>query len=302
MRKLLPAILLALGLGGSVPATAQEFNCRVSVIAPQIQSYPKRVFESLETAIMQLMNSRRWTNMNYAPAERIDCNMLLTINEMSSISQFKGTLQVIYSRPVYGTDYLSPVLDILDNQVEFSFLENTQIEFTPDRFLNNLSSVVGFYAYFILGVDADTYQSNGGTDFYQMAQLVVNNAQNASESGWKAFEEQKNRYWLLDNQLQAVFRPLREFLYVYHRDGFDQMTQDATTARATIAGALDKLKPVQQVKPSSINLQVMFNAKYDELVKLFQPSPMQEKSKVFNTLQLIDPGHIQKYQAMLKSS
>ncbi|HEY0975976.1 MAG TPA: DUF4835 family protein [Flavobacteriales bacterium] len=301
MRKFLPSLAITAASLVAAPVQAQEFNCRVSVIAPQIQSYPKRVFQSLETAMTQLMNTRRWTNMNYAPAERIDCNMLLTVNEMASINQFKGTLQVIYSRPVYGTDYLSPVLDILDNQVEFTFYENTQIEFTPERYINNLSSIVGFYAYFILGVDADTYMLNGGTDFYELAQLVVNNAQNANEAGWKAFEEQKNRYWLLDNQQQAVFRPLREFLYNYHRNGFDAMSTDLTTARATIAAALDKLKPVQQVKPSSINLQVMFNAKWDELVKLFQPSDMQEKSKVFNTLQLIDPGHIQKYQGMLKS-
>jgi hypothetical protein len=280
----------------------QEFNCKVSVIAPQIQSTPKRIWQSLETAITQLMNTRRWTNFNYAPAERIDCNFLITVNEQPAPDRFKGTMQVIYSRPVYGSDYLSPVLDILDNQVEFQFLENTQIEFAPERFISNLSSVVAFYAYFMLGVDADTYTLNGGSDFYEMAQLVVNNAQNAGEPGWKAFEEQKNRYWLLDNQQQAVFRPLREFLYNYHRKGFDVMSTDVAGGRAAIAAALEKLRPVHQVKPSSINLQVVFNAKYDELVNLYKQSEMQEKSKVFNTLQLIDPGHIQKYQGMLKTS
>lgn len=296
LRIILPALALCCTLVGS----AQEFNCSVSVIHPQIQSYPKRIFESLESAITQLMNTRRWTNQNYAPAERIDCNMLLTVNEMSSISQFKGTLQVIYSRPVYGTDYLSPVLDIVDNQIEFSFMENTQIEFAPERFMNNLSSIVGFYAYYVLGVDADTFSPSGGAPFYEMAQRVVTNAQNASESGWKAFEDQRNRYWLLENQQQAAFRPLREFLYEYHRNGLDAMAIDVPAGRTVIAAALEKLRPVHQVKPSSYNLQVLFNAKYDELVKLYQPAPMQEKSKVYNTLQLIDPGHIQKYQAMLK--
>lgn len=302
MRKLLSALALAAATAFAAPVQAQEFNCKVSVIAPQIQSYPKRVFQSLESAITQMMNTRRWTNLNFAPAERIDCNFLITINEMPSISQFKGTMQVIYSRPVYGTDYLSPVLDILDNQVEFSFMENTQIEFAPERFINNLSSIVGYYAYFMLGVDADTYTLNGGSEFYEMAQLVVNNAQNASESGWKAFEEQKNRYWLLDNQQQAVFRPFREFLYDYHRKGFDEMSNDLAVGRAAVAASLERLRTVHQAKPSSINLQVVFNAKYDELVELFRQSAMQEKSKVFNTLQLVDPGHIQKYQGMLKQS
>lgn len=300
MRRTIPFLAALLVAGG---LQAQEFNCKVSVIAPQIQSTPKRIWQSMENAITQLMNTRRWSNFNYAPAERIDCNFLLTINEQSAADHFKGTLQVIYSRPVYGTDYLSPVVDILDNNVEFSFLENTQIEFVPERFTNNLASVVGFYAYFILGVDADTFSPMGGSDFYDLAQTVVNNAQNASEAGWKAFEDQKNRYWLIDNQQQAVFRPLREFLYTYHRQGFDVMSTDPTNGRKAIAGAIEKLKTVHQAKPSSYNLQVMFNAKYSELIDLFKSSnDVQERAKVYNTLQIIDPGHINQYQNMMKGS
>jgi hypothetical protein len=256
----------------------------------------------MENAITQLMNTRRWTNFNYAPAERIDCNMLLTINQQDNASHFKGTLQVIYSRPVYGTDYLSPVLDILDNNIEFDFLENTQIDFAPERFTSNLSSVIAFYAYYVLGVDADTFTSMGGTDFYELAQQVVNNAQNAAEAGWKAFEEQKNRYWLIDNQQQAVFRPLRELLYSYHRDGFDKMSTDPVNGRKAIVTAIEKLKSVHQAKPSSYNLQVMFNAKYSELIDLFKGAEPQERGKVYNTLQIIDPGHINQYQNMVRGS
>lgn len=301
MRRTLLTLTSVLGLLAA--AQAQEFNCKVSVIAPQIQSTPKRVWQSMENAISQLMNTRRWTNFNYSPAERIDCNLLLTVNEQASADRFKGTLQVIYSRPIYGTDYLSPVVDILDNNVEFQFLENTQIEFAPERFTTNLSSVVAFYAYFILGVDADTFSSMGGSDFYELAQTVVNNAQNASEAGWKAFEPQKNRYWLIDNQQQAVFRPLREFLYTYHRQGFDIMSTDPANARKAIAAAIEKLKTVHQAKPSSYNLQVVFNAKYSELIELFKGSgDVQERAKVYNTLQIIDPGHINQYQNMMKGS
>lgn len=300
MRRIILSLASAVTL---LTVQAQEFNCKVSVIAPQIQSTPKRVWQSMENAITQLMNTRRWTNFNYSPPERIDCNFLLTVNEQSSADRFKGTLQVIYSRPVYGTDYLSPVVDILDNNLEFSFLENTQIEFAPERFTTNLSSVVAFYAYFILGVDADTFSPMGGSDFYDLAQTVVNNAQNAGEAGWKAFEPQKNRYWLIDNQQQAVFRPLREFLYTYHRLGFDIMNTDPTNGRKAIAMAIEKLKTVHQAKPSSYNLQVMFNAKYSEVIELFKgSSDVQERAKVYNTLQIIDPGHINQYQNMIKGS
>lgn len=286
----------------TVAARAQEFNCKVSVIAPQIANQDPRIYKSLESAIMQLMNTRRWTNYNYAPAERIDCNFLITVTSQPSIDRFNGTMQVVYSRPVYGTDYLSPVFEIVDNDISFQFLENTQIEFAPERYINNLSSLLGFYAYFMLGVDADTFKNLGGTEFYELAQQVVSNAQNSADPGWKAFEGQVNRYWLIDNQLQAVFRPLREFLYTYHRGAFDQMGTDPANARKAIAASLEKLRTVHQAKPSSYNMQVFFNAKHQELVNLFKPADPQEKSKVLNTLSLIDPGHIQQYQKMVSGS
>jgi hypothetical protein len=299
MRTLI-TLLAAIAL--SCVSIAQEFNCKVSVIAPQIANQDPRIYKSLESAIMQLMNTRRWTNYNYGPAERIECNFLITVTSQPSIDRFNGTMQVVYSRPVYGTDYLSPVFEIVDNDISFQFLENTQIEFAPERFINNLSSLLGFYAYFMLGVDADTFKNIGGSEFYELAQQVVSNAQNSSDPGWKAFEGQVNRYWLIDNQLQAVFRPLREFLYAYHRSAFDQMGTDPANARKTIAAALEKLRTVHQAKPSSYNMQVFFNAKHQELVNLFKPADPQEKSKVLNTLSLIDPGHIQQYQKMVSGS
>ena len=299
MRKYL--FLIALFL--AVPrAGAQEFNCQVSVIAPQIQSTPKRIWQSMETAIRELMNSRRWTNRNYTQAERIDVNLLITINEQQGLDRFKGSLQLIYARPVFNTDYNSPVIDLKDEDLEFSFLENTQIDFSPDRFSNNLAHVLGFYAYFILGVDADTYSSMGGSEFYAVAQTIVNNAQNASEAGWKAFENTKNRYWLIDNQQQAVFRPLRECLYTYHREGFDLLSGNMAEGRSNIATAIEKLRTVHQAKPSSYNMQVFFQAKVDELVELFKPVPAQEKTKLFTTLQIIDPGRISQYQNMMKGA
>ena len=297
-------LLLPLPLLLVLPLTspAQEFNCSVSVIAPQIQSTPKRIWQSMETAIRELMNTRRWTNRNFTQQERIEVNMLLTINEQEGLDRFKGTLQIIYARPVYGTDYNSPVIDLLDNDVAFNFLENTQIDFSPDRFTNNLASIMGFYAYFILGVDADTFSPMGGSEYYNVAQVVVNNAQNAAEPGWKAFEGTKNRYWLLDNQQQAVFRPFRQCLYDYHREGFDRMSTEMDEARKAVAASIESLRTVHQAKPASYNLQVFFNAKGNELVELFKPVPAQEKTKLFTTLQIVDPGNISRYQNMMKGS
>ncbi len=291
---LLAACLLA------ASSAAQEFNCQVSVIAPQIAQAQTRVFQSMELAIKEFFNTRRFTNQNYAAAERVDINLLLTISNQPAPDRFEGTLQVIYARPVYGTGYNSPILDLVDEQVKFNFLENTQIEFSADRYINNLSSLLGFYAYFVLGLDGDSFSPLGGADYYTLAQQVVNNAQNSGEDGWRAFEGQRNRYWLLDNQLQAVFRPLRELLYDYHRMGMDVMTEDAANSRKKIADSIEKLKTVHQAKPASYNLQVIFNAKYQELVNIFKPADPAEKTKLFNTLQIIDPGHIGKYQDMMR--
>lgn len=293
---LLAACLLA------ASSAAQEFNCQVSVIAPQIAQAQTRVFQSMELAIKEFFNTRRFTNQNYAAAERVDINLLLTISNQPAPDRFEGTLQVIYARPVYGTDYNSPILDLVDEQVKFNFLENTQIEFSADRYINNLSSLLGFYAYFVLGLDGDSFSPLGGADYYTLAQQVVNNAQNSGEDGWRAFEGQRNRYWLLDNQLQAVFRPLRELLYDYHRMGMDVMTEDAANSRKKIADSIEKLKTVHQAKPASYNLQVIFNAKYQELVNIFKPADPAEKTKLFNTLQIIDPGHISQYQNMMRGS
>ena len=281
---------------------AQEFNCQVSVIAPQVATAQPQVFKSLELAIKEFFQSRRFSNLNYTPGERIDINLLLTINSQPAADRFEGSLQVIYARPVFGTDYNTPILDLVDNNIQFNFLENTQVEFTPDRHISNLSSVLGFYAYFILGMDADSFTPTGGSPYYTLAQQVVNNAQNASESGWKAFEDQRNRYWLLDNQVQAVFRPFREMLYNYHRLGMDTMSEDAAATRKTIAASIEKLKTVHQAKPASYNLQVFFNAKFNELVEIFKPADPAEKTKLFNTLQIIDPGHISQYQNMMRGS
>ncbi len=297
----IPALLL-LSLLLIPVLKAQEFNCQVSVIAPQVATAQPQVFRSLELAIKEFFQSRRFSNLNYAPGERIEINLLLTINSQPAADRFEGTLQVIYARPVFGTDYNTPILDLVDNNIQFNFLENTQVEFTPDRHINNLSSVLGFYAYFILGMDADSFSPTGGSPYYTLAQQVVNNAQNATESGWKAFEDQRNRYWLLDNQVQAVFRPFRDMLYSYHRLGMDTMSEDAAATRKTIAASIEKLKSVHQAKPASYNLQVFFNAKFNELVEIFKPADPAEKTKLFNTLQIIDAGHISQYQNMMRGS
>ncbi|MBL7963437.1 MAG: DUF4835 family protein [Flavobacteriales bacterium] len=284
------------------PLRAQEFNCSVTVIAPQVAIGEPRIWKNLENTVKEFMNSRRWTGRNYAPQERIDLNLLFTIQNQPSLDRFEGTLQVTYTRPVFGTGYSSPVIDLVDNDVRFNYLDNTVVEFAPDRFISNLASIVGFYAYFVLGLDGDTYAPLGGTDAYNLAQQVVNNAQNSPEAGWKGFEGTRNRFWLIDNQLQALFRPFRECLYTYHRQGMDLLHTDMAEGLKNISSSIEKLKPIHQARPASYTLQVFFYAKANELVELYKPVPPQDKTKLYNTLQIIDPANISKYQGMMRGS
>ncbi|MBK9059736.1 MAG: DUF4835 family protein [Flavobacteriales bacterium] len=284
-------------------AQAQEFNCKVSVIAPQIQSTPKRVFQSMETSITQLMNTRRWTALNFSPQG----TYRLQHAPHHQRAEFRGPLLGLAA-----SDLLAARLRLRLPQPGGGHPGQQRPVHLPgehaDRFRPRALHQQPFvrrgllYAYFLLGVDGDTYSPMGGSDFYAQAQTVVSNAQNASESGWKAFEDQKNRYWLVDNQQQGAFRPLRQFLYDYHRNGFDEMSTDAAKGRKACAAAIETLKSVHQAKPSSYNLQVLFNGKYNELVDLFKGSDPQERAKVYNTLQIIDPGHINQYMEMMKGS
>lgn len=283
-----------------MPAGAQELNCQVSVIAPQIQSTPKRIWKSMETSIYEFMNNRRWTSDNFGIEERIECSILITINEQSGTA-FSGSIQVTSNRPVYRTDYQSPVMNMLDNDVAFTYLENTRIDFSIDRFSNNLASILAYYAYIMIGMDYDTFSLEGGSEYYNLAQQIVNTASSSSASGWKAFENNKNRYWVVDNILHTTFKPFRQCLYMYHKEGLDVMYEEVEDGRTKIFQSLEGLKTVHQMKPASYNLQVFFNAKSDEIVNLFSKAPTTQKTKLFNTLQVIDPGNISKYQQIVRN-
>lgn len=294
-RVLILLLLLALVLGGR----SQELNCTVSVITPQIQGTQTRIFETLEQVIFEFMNNQRWTDDVYDVHERIECNLLLTITDGTPTStEFAGNLQVQSFRPVYNSSLKSQVINLVDNDVEFSFQENSILRFTPDYFTDNLTNILAYYAYMIIGYDYDTFALEGGTKYFAVAQQVVNNAQNAPQSGWKGFENNRNRYWLVDNVLHQTFQPFRETIYNYHRHGLDVMYDKLPEGRSTIIGALESLRAVHRIKPLSYNAQVFFTAKNDELVNIFTKAPSNERNEVYQILEILDPGNLSKYNEM----
>jgi len=291
-------LLAALTLVHAV-GSAQELNCTVNVIAPQISNLEATVIESLESSIREFINGRRWTNDDFRMEERIECTMQLTITEAVNPTNFKGNLQIQSSRPVYNSDYKTPMFFVNDGDFEFVWDGSSVIQFMPDQFRDNLSSVLAFYAYMILGMDYDSMGLEGGTDQFLKAQTIVANAQNAPQAGWKASQNQQNRYWLVENMLSQTFRPVRSCIYHYHRLGMDRLYDDVDKARMTIADALIEMRQTHRIRPSSYNLQLFFLAKSDEILKVFGPAPEPEKTRLLPVLKQMDPGNINKYDSIL---
>ncbi len=299
MRKALSLLMIIL-LAGLAPA--QELNCTVQVLSPQIQGQTDKViFDALQKSIYEFVNNTKWTKETFQPSEKIECTFIINITEKLSVDEFKATLQVISRRPAYKTSYPSPILNYLDDEFQFKYIESQSLDYSEATFVSNLTSTLAYYVYVVLGLDYDTFSLNGGTPYFQKAQTIVNNAQNAQEKGWKAYEGTRNRYWYMENMLSPAFSPMRECMYKYHRLGLDLMQNTKETGRQAIAESLELLRKVHQVKPLSFNMQLFFEAKATEIINIFSQSFTEEKNKVVNLLDEIDPANSNKYQKILAS-
>lgn len=297
------ALVLTLLLAPVVQA--QELSCQVEINTSQIQGTANRqIFDQLQRAIFEFMNNTKWTNETFAPAEKIECSIFITIKEMLGSDQYSGTIQVSSRRPVYKSSYYTQILNLEDDRFQFRFQQFSQLEFNINTFQNNLTSVLAFYAYVILATDYDTFAPEGGTAYWQRAQQIVNNAQNAAEAGWKSNEQsssQRNRYWLIENTLQPLFKPVRQCNYEYMRLGLDIMHESTDNGRANILKALRLLRPVAESRPASFVLQNFFNAKRDEIINIFKQGTPEEKSSIIDLLMVIDPAGTTKYTKIQES-
>lgn len=283
---------------------AQELNCQVSVInSPQLQvsATDIEILKDLETNIYEFMNTTRWTKDNFEIEERINCNVLITITDKIGNDGFSGKIQIQSSRPVFNSSYNTTVFNFVDSDFKFVYLRNTSLIFSIEQYRNNLTSVLAYYAYMILAYDYDSFSLEGGTDYFVKAQTIANLAKNSGDPGWESSAgKRKNRYWLVDNALQAMFKPLRQAMYKYHRQGFDIMYNDIKNGRKEVLASLKLLDKVQRARPGSINLQLFLSSKTDELVSLFSQAEMSEKNTAVNLLKRLDPASSSKYQEILK--
>ncbi len=275
---------------------AQELNCQVSVVSPQIQgTTEKQIFDQLQKSIFEFMNNTKWTKDNFTTSERIDCSVLINVTQKLSTDEYRATIQIQSRRPVYKSSYFSPLVNYIDENFVFKYQQFQQLEFNLNTFSNNITSVLAFYAYVVIANDYDTYSNLGGTEYFQKAQLIVSNAQSAAETGWKSYESNKNRYWIVENALQPVFQPIRECMYKYHRLGLDIMNEKADDGRKEILRSTELLLGVYKNRPASFAMELFFNAKSDELVNIFSKGQPDEKSKIVETLTTVDPANSSKY-------
>jgi hypothetical protein len=283
----------------TTPLRAQELNCQVNINTTQIQGTANRqIFDQLQRVIYEFMNNTKWTTETFAAQERIDCSIFITVKEMSGSDQFSGTIQVASTRPVFKSSYPTQVLNVEDDKFQFRFQQFSQLEWNINTFQNNLTSVLAFYAYVIIATDYDSFAPEGGTAYWQKAQLIVNNAQNAAEAGWKSNENnssQRNRYWLVENTMQPLFKAVRTSVYQYHREGLDIMHSEPDAGRAAVLKALRLLVPVAQSRPASYVMQNFFNAKRDEVINIFRQGTPEEKTSVLDLLMTVDPAGTTKY-------
>ncbi len=294
--------ILIISLIISMPAlvSAQEFMCQVSVNSPQVEGTEKKVFQTLQSELYEFINNRKWTNYVYKNEERIECSIMITITDRVSSDQFKGKVNVVLQRPVYRTSYNTNLLNLVDKDFDFKYVEFEPLDYNDDAYTSNLTSMVAYYLYVMLGLDADSFTKFGGTPYYEKARNVVNAAQNSPERGWKAFENLKNRYWLVENLLNSTYSPFREGLYSYHRTGLDLMSENMDLGRSGVNDCLENLQRINREKTGLYITQLFLDAKKDELINIYSQAAPMDKTKTVNILKEIDPANSSRYQQIMQ--
>ncbi len=277
-------------------SNAQELLCNVRVNSSQIQTSDRKIFQSLQTDIYEFVNNKNWTKTNIQNEERIECNFVINVSKKISSDEYEASIQIQSTRPVYGTSFKTPLFNYLDNNFRFKYLEYQSLEFSESTHISNLTSVLAFYVNIILGLDFASFSEYGGNEYFSIAQRIVNNAQNTPETGWKAFESDKNRYWLVNDLLDPRYEDFHTSIYSYHRLGLDLLAEEPDDARFEITESIEALKSIYRNNSSAFILKIFFDAKADEIVNIYSEAFPNEKARIVKTLLEIDPTNSTKYQ------
>lgn len=290
-RFLLSSIIFILAAAGVAPLAAQELNCTVEFNTDQVSGTNKSVFETLQQAVSDYMNTTTFTPAQFGANEKIECRMFFTIKEYSDDGTVKGDLQIQSSRPVYNSSYTTTLINFKDTKIDFAYQEGEPLVFSVNNMESQLTAILNFYAYLILAVDFDSFAPMGGEPFWERLKTIVQMAQSSGEVGWKAFEDTKNRSAVLSAFTEGKSgQAVRQMLYDYHRQGLDQMALSVDKGRATVTSSLDAIATVYSMQPMSVILSMFKDAKLGELVNIYSKAPAEERIKVYKLLQPIYPA------------
>lgn len=284
----------------SISLGAQELKCTISINSEQVQGSNKAVFTTLQQSMEEFVNTQRWTNMTFQEKERIECSMMIVVKSVQD-NMFVCEFTCQSRRPVFGTTYTTPTLNIKDANFTFTYQEYDRMEFQHNTFTSNLTALVAYYCYLIIGHDMDSFAKLGGTPYFQVCEDIVTSAQSASIDnaemvGWKAFESNRNRYALTNNLMDEAFKKYRAYYYDYHRHGLDEMVNNVANGRARIAKDIKVLKEAYNARPATYLVGTFLDAKADELVNIFKSGTAEEKKMVYELLMDIDPTRQDTYE------
>ena len=297
------AIALIIGLLAVGWSNAQELRCQITVNTQKVTGVDPSVFKTMETALTEFMNNKSWTNDQFSIEEKIECQMNLNLEATDAQDVYKAKLTIQSSRPVFNSSYNSPMFNFIDNDCIITYAQNQPLDFNTTQYNSNLTSILGFYAYVLIGLDYESMTKGGGVKYFTLAEQIMNNVPtNAGDSkGWKPFDGQRNRYWLINNLMASKYDLFKQALYEYSYAGMDNFYDKPALARQNIMSALDKLDRIAKDNPNTILLAIFFQAKSDELVNVFSGADMGEKSKALAVLRRCDPSNSTKYDKLVKN-
>lgn len=287
---------------------AQELRARVNVVSNRVGgNIDKKIFSTLQTALNNFINNRKWSQDNFSAEEKIDCSFFLNVESTADANVYKASLTIQSARPVYNTSYLSPIINFQDNDIIFKYVEFQQLDFNENRvsgtdaLSSNLTAVIAYYINIILGLDYDSFVQRGGDTYFQKAQNIVNNApEGRNISGWKSFDGVRNRYWLTENLLNSRYTIIHDAYYNYYRLGIDKLYEDESTARTNILNVLNLLNRYSSENQNTMIQSFFFQGKTQELIKVFSKASPPDKIKALDFLQRIDISNASKYKEGLK--
>ena len=298
MRKALLILAIILGLGTF--AKAQELQCDVRVNSTQVSGTDKTVYQNLQTALYEFINNTKFTEINFRQNEKIEGSILIDVTSREG-DYFTAEINIALRRPVYKTNYNSPLFNYIDRKFTFEYMDGQTLDFNPNNYISQLTSTIGYYVYLMLGLDFDSFSPLGGTPFFEICEQIANNVpQSGGDDGWSTTGRQ-NRYALINEINNSTYEPLRYFIYDYHRQGLDVMSEKTDEAREAILNSLSNLQSIYERNSMSYFLQLIIESKRDEIIQVFSEGNMKYRTEAANIMKAIDPSQTSRYDAMLQN-